>query len=228
MSLANSFSLLLDSLFSLVMTIFIWLFVLWATWKVAKFVYRLIRHRRILKRMSRSGIRDIDQMDGFQFEFYLVALFKTLGYRPAETGRSHDYGADVILKGKNKIVIQAKRYNFKNRVGIEAIQQVYASKAYYKAQEAWVITNSYYTPSAKNLAKACGVRLLDRVALQEFINKVNPEVTAAAVYHQVEPEERQCPQCGNELVVRSGRDRSRKFFGCSTFPHCRHTEQLNA
>ncbi|MED4128507.1 restriction endonuclease [Shouchella miscanthi] len=129
----------------------------------------------------------------------------------------------VILTCK----MAAKRYNFRNRVGIEAVQQVYASKAYYKAQEAWVITNSYYTLNAKNLAKACGVKLLDRVELQEFINKVNPEVTAADVYYGVEPEVRSCPECGNEMKVRTGRGGASKFFGCASFPHCRHTEQIN-
>lgn len=195
---------------------------------LANILFRFIRHRRIIKRMSKSGIQDIDQMDGFQFEFYLLALFKQLGYQPLETKKSHDYGADLILKGKNKIVIQAKRYNFKNRVGIEAIQQIYAAKAYYQAQEAWVITNSRYTPNAINLAKACGVKLLDRVDLQEFINKVNPEVTAAQVHQQVESDSRICPKCGETLVVRSSRNNARKFFGCTSFPQCRHTEQINA
>ncbi|MBM0067945.1 restriction endonuclease [Alkalicoccobacillus gibsonii] len=216
--------MVLESLFRVVM----WVFFLWVGWKLAKFLFRTIQRRRILKRMSKSGIRDIDQMDGFQFEFYLVALFNMLGYRPAETQQSHDYGADLVLKGRNKIVIQAKRYKFKNRVGIDAVQQVYAAQAYYKAQESWVITNSRYTSGAKNLAKACGVKLLDRVELQEFINKVNPEVKAADVYHQVEPEARVCPECGQALVVRHSRDKGSRFFGCTSFPQCRHTEQINA
>ena len=43
----------------------------------------------------------------------------------------------------NKIVVQAKRYN--SKVGMSAIQEVYTAKKYYKADEAWVITNNYYT-----------------------------------------------------------------------------------
>jgi HJR/Mrr/RecB family endonuclease len=42
----------------------------------------MLKHRRLMNRMSKSGIRDIDQMDGFQFEVYLEALFKKLGYHP--------------------------------------------------------------------------------------------------------------------------------------------------
>lgn len=214
----------MDVLFSIVF----WIVFLVIGWKVLKGTFRMIKKRRIMNRMSKSGIREIDQMDGFQFEVYLEALFKKLGYRPLVTAASHDYGADLILKGRNKIVIQAKRYGMKNRVGLSAIQEIHAAKTYYKAQEAWVVTNSIYTKNAKHLAKACGVKLLDRVELQKFINKVNPDVTAADVYHQVEPERRTCPACGSDLVVRSNRDQTNKFFGCKTFPSCRHTEPFNA
>lgn len=35
---------------------------------------------------------------------------------------------------------------------------------------------------------------------------------------------RECPLCGNDLVYRQGR--YGRFIGCSTFPKCRHTEQI--
>ncbi|MGH6885023.1 MAG: type I DNA topoisomerase, partial [Geminicoccales bacterium] len=35
---------------------------------------------------------------------------------------------------------------------------------------------------------------------------------------------RDCPECGNPLVLRQGR--YGEFIGCSTFPKCRHTEQI--
>ncbi|NWO14609.1 restriction endonuclease [Virgibacillus sp.] len=125
--------------------------------------------------MAQLGIKDIDRMDGFQFEAYLKVLFKKLGYCPLVTQKSGDYGADVILKGKNKVVIQAKRYGYKNRVSMDAVREVYAAQAFYQADEAWVITNSFYTKQAKELAKACGVKLLNRYELEQFIIKINPE-----------------------------------------------------
>ncbi|MBG9521336.1 MULTISPECIES: restriction endonuclease [Bacillus cereus group] len=186
-----------------------------------------IREIRILKRMAKSGIRYIDKMDGFQFEVYLKALFRELGYRPEVTKRSCDYGVDVILKGKNRIVIQAKRYGIKNRVGIRAVQEVYAGKAYYKADEAWIVTNSVFTKQAEELAKACQVKLIDRLKLQNLINKVNPEQKAETVYTQVDPAERKCPVCKNQLVIRYSKKNDNKFFGCSQFPSCTHTEAIN-
>lgn len=125
--------------------------------------------------MIRSGIKDIDRMDGFQFEEYLKCLFRELGYKPQVTKKSGDFGADLILKGKNKIAVQAKRYGYKNNVSLDAVREVFASQAYYKADESWVITNSFFTKQAKELAQACNVKLLDRYALQEFIVQVDPD-----------------------------------------------------
>ncbi|MBC6976072.1 restriction endonuclease [Bacillus sp. Xin] len=202
-------------------------FILYVLFHICKFVYRKIQERRVLKRMVKSGIHYIDRMDGHQFEVYLKALFRELEYRLEVTKQSNDFGADLVLKGKNRIVIQAKRYGMKNRVGIRAVQEIYAAQAYYKAHEAWVVTNSVYTKQAKELAEACHVKLIDRVELQKLINKVNPEYSAEDVYHGVDPTERKCPVCKHHLVVRNSNKTGNKFFGCSQYPTCAHTEPIH-
>lgn len=126
------------------------------------------------KKMLRSGIKDIDKMSGFEFENYLNYLFAELGYKPQVTKKTCDFGADLVLQGPNKIVVQAKRYGYKNNVSLDAIREIFAAQAYYGADEAWVITNSFYTKQAIELAKACNVKLLNRHDLLEFIIKVDP------------------------------------------------------
>lgn len=204
-------------------------------WPIAMIILGLVLFRlcfeklktwRVHKRLAKSGIRDIDRMDGYQFEVYLRVLFKEKGYKPIVTKKSGDFGADLILSGEKKIVVQAKRYGIKNRVSIGAVQEVFAAKSFYIADEAWVVTNSHYTKSAKTLAKACGVILLDRYTLQEFINDINLEVTPKQIYQEVAPEERKCVACGNMLVVRNTTHGSR-FMGCNSFPTCNHTEAIN-
>jgi restriction system protein len=207
------------------MVAFTTFFLIMIAFYLIRIVYRRLQERTAMKRLARSGIQYIDQMDGFQFEFYLKALFQELGYKAQVTAQSGDFGADLIMKGPQKIVIQAKRYGIKNRVGISAIQQVYGAKAYYKADEAWVVTNSFFTKRARALAEACNVQLFDRKALQELILEVNPTHTAEKVYREIEPECRTCPTCGKSLVVRQGK--TNRFFGCSSFPQCRHTEAIN-
>lgn len=122
------------------------------------------------KLLRKSSIHDIDHMDGIQFEHYLVELFKSLQYSVKKTSDTNDFGADLILKKEGKkIVVQAKRY--KGKVGIKAIQEILAAKSYYKANSAWVITNSSYTKSALTLAHKTNVRLLDRSSLIKMQRK---------------------------------------------------------
>lgn len=102
----------------------------------------------------------VDSMDGFQFEAFLVEIFQTIGYDVKETKKSADQGADLFFTrfGKN-MVIQAKNYS--GSVGNAAVQQAISAKAFYGCDEAMVVTNSYYTTSAKELASAAGVWLVD-------------------------------------------------------------------
>lgn len=119
-------------------------------------------------RLIRSGIEEIDKMDGFQFEKYLGLLFKELDYDAKVTKSVGDFGADLIIsKAGKKIAVQAKRYA--KNVGIKAVQEAQASIAHYGASEAWVVTNSDFTEAARKLAHSNKVRLIDREQLIELI-----------------------------------------------------------
>jgi DNA topoisomerase-1 len=63
----------------------------------------------------------------------------------------------------------------------------------------------------------------------EFYDEFGPQVKKAQELMpeskaELEKVGRQCPKCGNDLVIRWGR--FGKFISCSTFPNCRHTEAL--
>ncbi|QTD40830.1 restriction endonuclease [Sporosarcina sp. Te-1] len=119
------------------------------------------RSVRFSKRMKRSGIAEIDQMTGRQFEEYVGILFKNQGYGVTYTPTTGDFGADLILKkGNEVVVVQAKRY--KQSVGIKAVQEVIPAIKMYNANAAWVITNSTYTKQVRELAKRNRVRMIDR------------------------------------------------------------------
>jgi restriction system protein len=121
-------------------------------------------------RFKRIGAYRINQMSGLEFEQFLQDLFVRLGYEVELTKASGDFGADLILHGEDSVVIQAKRYD--SNVSLAAIQEVYAAKAYYGTDEAWVITNSQYTKSAQILAEACDVRLIDGLELFDILDEL--------------------------------------------------------
>ncbi len=112
-------------------------------------------------RLAKSGIAELDNLGGEDFEKYLEILFRKLDYSVTRTPFQGDYGADLVVqKAGTQTVVQAKRYN--RRVGVKAIQEAVAAKEYYRCAKAMVVTNNYYSQQAKKLAAANNVELWDR------------------------------------------------------------------
>ena len=134
------------------------------------FIANILKNRKL----KRSGILQVDQMKGKEFEDYLRVLFLERDYHVQMTPATGDYGADLILsKGGRRIVVQAKRY--KKNVGLKAVQEVSTAKLHYKADECWVVTNSGYTEPAKKLAASNGVKLVDRIVLMRWMLEMNKD-----------------------------------------------------
>ena len=141
---------------------FWWLWALIALIGSAKLAWRFYEWRRL----TRSGIVEIDRMDGSTFETFLVSLFRRLGYAVEHTGRRGDYGADlVVAKEGRRIVVQAKRWT--KNVGVKAVQEAVAAKAPYRCTDALVVTNRGFSTQARELARMNGVTLWDREKLVE-------------------------------------------------------------
>jgi restriction system protein len=149
---------------------------------------------RLYKRSQlwRSGIAELDQLNGVDFERYLVLLFGKLGYTVQHTPAQGDYGADLILqKAGVQTAVQAKRHQ--RAVGIKAVQEVVAAKEYYRCEQAMVVTNNYYSQAAQALAKANQVTLWDRDTLVKQLLALKQQSPEAAVA-PTPPEETPAPQ----------------------------------
>ena len=110
------------------------------------------------KRLLDSGILEVDEMTGKEFERFLDVHFRNFGYGVTLTQDTQDYGADLILyKDGSKTVVQAKRS--KNPVGIKAVQEVAGAVRHYKGNTGRVITNYRFTENAYNLAKSNDIEL---------------------------------------------------------------------
>ncbi|WP_053073678.1 restriction endonuclease [Bacillus sp. LL01] len=121
-----------------------------------------------------SGVEETDSLSGHEFEHYLAPVFERYGYRAEVTQASGEYGADLILRKKGKkTVVQAKCYGEGKKIGVKAVQEVVGAKGYYGATYAMVVTNQYFTKQAENLAKANGVKLVDRSELASMLYACN-------------------------------------------------------
>ncbi|WP_025680642.1 restriction endonuclease [Paenibacillus massiliensis] len=145
---------------------------------VGVIVLMICIQRKRAERLKRSGIGQIDKMDGIQFEQYLGHLFRSQGYKAEVTQAAGDFGADLVLsKDGRRIVVQAKRYN--KNVGLKAVQEAQGARAHYKASEAWVVTNSKFTQQAFQLANSNGVRLIGRDELVEMLLQMKEKLSPA-------------------------------------------------
>lgn len=117
-------------------------------------------------------IYKVDAMSGHDFEHLLARLFASAGFEVEETRQTQDQGADLLLQRfGRRIVVQAKRYS--ENVGNAAVQQVIAAMQHFSCDGAMVVTNSHYTPSAKELAESVGVTLIDRDRLRDMLEDYN-------------------------------------------------------
>jgi len=105
------------------------------------------------------------KMSGKEYELFCSDILKKAGWFVSMTKSTGDQGVDLIAEKNNiKIVIQCKNHN--SRIGNKAVQEVAAGRIFYNADLAFVVSNSYYTTSAYQLANKNLVKLLHHADLE--------------------------------------------------------------
>ena len=147
------------------------------------FVWLICRKIKYAKRHKTDSIdilniSQIDSLSGTDFENLLKQIFEKQGYEVSVTKKSHDYGADLILKKNNKLsIVQAKCYS--KNIGIKAIQEIISAKKHYGADEMFVATNRYFSKDAIVLASEHDVRLIDRDVLMKLVRAYLPKINVS-------------------------------------------------
>lgn len=133
------------------------------------------RKKREEEELNRSlTLANIDYMDGLDFEHYISKILNSKGYRAEVTRASNDYGVDIVAIDKDdKYSIQVKRYN--TNVSRRAVSDAVAGKSIYNCNKAMVITNSYFSNGAIELAKSTSCILIDRDQLSKWIKQYQEE-----------------------------------------------------
>lgn len=110
----------------------------------------------------------MDEMEGHDFEYYCAGLLKEAGFQEVEvTKGSGDFGADILAeKDGVSYAVQCKCYE--SVVGVHAVQEAFAGKAYYDRMVGAVMTNRYFTEPAVRCAEKLNILLWDRGYLEEM------------------------------------------------------------
>lgn len=133
-----------------------------------------VRHEE-RKRSAEETLRSVDRMEGREFEAWCADVLRKLGYQNVSmTATTGDQGVDITAeKNGTKYAIQCKRYA--SDLGNRPVQEVYAGKAMYGCKVGVVMTNQYFTPGARDLAKATGTKLWDRGRLITMLQQIAKE-----------------------------------------------------
>lgn len=124
--------------------------------------------RRVLR--NRRG-RDMDEMEGHDFEYFCADLLERQGFLEVEVTRgSGDFGVDILAeKDGVTYAVQCKRYQ--GPVGVDAVLQTYAGKDYYDCMVGAVMTNQYFTAPAVQAAKKLQILLWDRGYIEGMMDE---------------------------------------------------------
>jgi restriction system protein len=137
-------------------------------WFVAWLAHRQGVRRDALYRAS--GQAAVDAMTGVEFEEYVAAVLRGLGYRVDITKATGDFGVDLIAtKNGIRTAVQCKRQA--RAVNGAAVQQVVAGAAVHDCTATMVVTNHRYTRAAEQLADVHGCVLVDRSRLARLARR---------------------------------------------------------
>lgn len=143
---------------------------MWSGWRIIKPSFKKLPKLPKTSIPIKHTLAEIDAMDGFEFEKYMKRVYEKLGYSVHHTPLSGDQGADLILTSNEgiRIAVQIKRYS--GKVPNKAVQEVVAAKGFHKCTKGIVVTNSFFTDSAIQLAIANNINLVDRNGLKKLLD----------------------------------------------------------
>lgn len=93
------------------------------------------------------------QMGSREFEQLIAEIWRRFGYQVELTKATRDGGWDVIAVKQSaemasRILIECKRYDFHNPVGVSIVRELYGVKSHQKATKAILATTSHLTADA--------------------------------------------------------------------------------
>ena len=114
-----------------------------------------------------SRVEDIDKMSDKDFEKTIARHYDMLGYNTQAIGGPGDQGVDVVVRGRENMVIQCKRYALGNKVGSGDLQKIGGATRLqkYKGFHPALITNSHVTEKGKKYAREASIKIMEREEL---------------------------------------------------------------
>ncbi len=170
----------------------------------------------------------IDDLDWFQLEHLVAALFRAKGNRVETRGGANaDGGIDLVVdSGSSTAAVQCKHWS-KWKCGPNVVRELIGSMKHEGITQGFLVCRTA-TSAAFDLAGQERITIVDRTGLVDRIDSAidsdNEEVRRLLF-----APDKLCPKCGAPMVRRTaakGSNVGSEFWGCSKYPECRQTMRV--
>ena len=167
------------------------------------------------------------EIDWFQFEKRVAALYRTRGYAVTRRGGAHpDGGVDlVVVKAGETTVVQCKHWQ-NGLVKPSTVRELIGAQTIERAQRSVLVTLRGYTTAALQLAREQRVELIAETQLVAWLGELRFSPAWPEIERALDANDKSCPRCEAPLLVRiakSGTNANVRFWGCSTYLGCDFT-----
>lgn len=179
--------------------------------------------------LDRHGARDLDELSWSEFEELVHELFRRQGYAVVSTAPGPDGGIDLELRKSGRFsTVQCKHWRGR-KVDVKTVREQLGVMTASGADNCFVVTAGDYTDAAKQFARGQPVTLIDsRLLRVQLATLQGNRPEEPRLEESAEPA---CPSCKGRMVRRTakrGRNSGNDFWGCSRFPTCHGTRELEA
>jgi HJR/Mrr/RecB family endonuclease len=170
----------------------------------------------------------VDDLDWFQLERLVAALFRAKGNR-VETrgGAAADGGIDLVVdSGASTAAVQCKHWS-KWKCGPNVVRELIGSMKHEGITQGFLVCRTA-TSAAFDLAGQERITIVDRNGL---VDRVDSAIDAdnEEVRRLLFAPDKLCPKCGAPMIRRTatkGPNAGSEFWGCSKYPECRQTMRV--
>ena len=181
---------------------------------------------------GKLSLAHLQEIDWKRYEILCRDYFQAKGFQARLTDVGADGGVDVILsrftdKGKSiTVYVQCKAWS-QQKVGVQAVRELYGVMAADKVPVGIFMATSDFTNDAKVFAADKKLQLISGQRFLDLINKLPEEKQRrlSEVALSGDYKTPTCPNCDVKMVIRTmskGKSKGMKFWGCRNYPRCKH------
>lgn len=197
-------------------------------------IFNQQKRKQLIKKQS--SINTLRETSWSDFEVLVGEAFRRKGFAVQENiVGGADGGIDLTLRKDGKLhIVQCKQWR-RAKVGVSIVREMFGVLTASNAESVYVVSSGNFTNDAIKFAQGLPIELINGDQLLELIADVQ---TTKPLQASVKPIDKPivkpantttCPKCASPMVKRiakKGANIGNEFLGCSSFPKCRHIEQL--